>query len=173
MQREAVGFVFTYPPIFSCTLRHDLNNPNFEILWVEISLQSKRSLLFGCCCRPPHCDQSFYEYLEATLENVAGQDILLTGYFNAKHTEWYSGDTVNSHGIAMIMKDLSDRFNLTQLCSKPTHLNLAGKPESLLDLVLTNTPEYFHESARPMPPIGSSDHLPVVAKYQSIYYYKI
>ena len=66
------------------------------------------------------------------------------------------------------MKDLSDRFNLTQLCSEPTHLNLAGKPESLLDLVLTNTPEYFHESARPMPPIGSSDHLPVVAKYQSI-----
>ena len=59
-------------------------------------------------------------------------------------------------------------FNLTQLCSEPTHLNLAGKPESLLDLVLTNTPEYFHESARPMPPIGSSDHLPVVAKYQSI-----
>ena len=66
------------------------------------------------------------------------------------------------------MKDLSDRFNLTQLCSEPTHLNLAGKPDSLLDLVLTNTPEYFHESARPMPPIGSSDHLPVVAKYQSI-----
>ena len=66
------------------------------------------------------------------------------------------------------MKDLSDRLNLTQLCSEPTHLNLAGKPESLLDLVLTNTPEYFHESARPMPPIGSSDHLPVVAKYQSI-----
>ena len=152
----------------------------------------ERSLLFGCCYRPPHCDQSFYEYLEATLEKVAGLDILLTGDFNAKHTEWYSGDTVNSHGIAM--SDLSVRFNLTQLCSEPTHLNrtfqsfsrhlasrhlnlsssshvhlnLAGKPESLLDLVLTNTPEYFHESARPMPPIGSSDHLPVVAKYQSI-----
>ena len=110
----------------SCTLRHDLNNPKLEILWVEISLQSKRSLLFGCCYRPPHCDQSFYEYLEATLEKVAGQDILLTGDFNAKHTEWYSGDTVNSHGTAM--KDLSDRFNLTQLCSEPTHLNLAGKP---------------------------------------------
>ena len=52
----------------SCTPRHDLNNPKLEILWVEISLQSKRSLLFGCCYRPPHCDQSFYEYLEGTLE---------------------------------------------------------------------------------------------------------
>ena len=70
------------------------------------------------------------------------------GDFNAKNREWYDGDITNSHGIAL--KDLSDRFNLTQLCNEPSHLNNVGKPESLLDLMFTNVPEFLrisHSSA--------------------------
>ena len=114
----------------SGTLRQDLSHPDLELLWVEIKPNTKQSLLLGCCYRPPQCAHSFYDHLETTLEKVADQDILLMGDFNAKNREWYDGDITNSHGIAL--KDLSDRFNLTQLCNEPSHLNNVGKPESLL-----------------------------------------
>ena len=38
------------------------------------------------------------------------------------------------------------------------------KPNSLLDLVFTNVPDIFCPSAEMMPPISSSDHLPVVIR---------
>ena len=144
------------------TLRSDLNHPDLEVLWVEVKPNPKRSLLVGCCYRPPQCDRSFYDYLEATLDKVADQDIILMGDFNAKNEKWYSGDKTTSHGVAL--KELSDHFNFAQLCHKPSHLNNAGKPESLLDVIFTNVPEYFPEPATTMPPISTSDHLPVVVE---------
>ena len=38
------------------------------------------------------------------------------------------------------------------------------KPNSLLDLVFTNVPDIFCSSFEVMPPIRSSDHLPVVLR---------
>ena len=70
-----------------------------------------------------------------------------------------SRDATNSHGNAL--KDLMDRFDMCQLCSKPTHLNNAGEPISLLDLAFTNVPSLFN-SAKVSQPISSSDHLPVI-----------
>ena len=150
--------------------RGDLEDPELELLWVEIKLSGyHRSLLVGCCYRPPQSGKLFFEKLEATLNKVINQDILLLGDFNAKNSEWFNEDCTNPNGIAL--KDLTDHFDLTQLCRRATHLNHDGEPESLLDLVFTNVPELFSESARVLPPIGSSDHLPVVIQSKSAEYF--
>ena len=95
--------------------------------------------------------------------------LLLLGDFNAKNSEWFNADCTNPNGIAL--KDLTDHFDLTQLCRQATHLNHDGEPESLLDLVFTNVPELLSNSARVLPPISSSDHLPVVIQNKSAEYF--
>ena len=61
-----------------------------ELLWVEIkpsplrSRKSQRSLLIGCCYRPPHLAVTFYENLETVLDKVVDMNLFLLGDFNAK-----------------------------------------------------------------------------------------
>ena len=61
-----------------------------ELLWVEIkpsplrSRKSQRSLLVGCCYRPPHPAVTFYKNLETVLDKAVDMDIILLGDFNAK-----------------------------------------------------------------------------------------
>ena len=43
-------------------------------------------------------------------------DLLLLGDFNAKNSEWFDADCTNPNGIAL--KDLTDLFDLKQLCQK-------------------------------------------------------
>ena len=150
--------------------RSDLEDPDLELLWVEMKLSGHhRSLFVGCCYRPPQTGKHFFEKLEANLNKVIDHDLLLLGDFNAKNSEWFNADCTNPNGIAL--KDLTDHFDLTQLCRQATHLNHDGEPESLLDLVFTNVPELFSNSARVLPPISSSDHLPVVIQNKSAEYF--
>ena len=58
------------------------------------------------------------------------------------------------------LKEKMDSFDLVQLCSQQTHLDRNGKPESLLDLIFTNTLTVLLQMF--LPPISTSDHLPVV-----------
>ena len=62
-------------------------------------------------------------------------------------------------------RDLMDSYGLTQVCTEPTHLNHEGKPNILLDLVFTNDTGTFHSSVDVLPPISTSDILPVVVHY--------
>ena len=62
------------------------------------------------------------------------------------------------------LKDLMDRFDMTQLCSEATHLYNNGEPSSLLDLAFTNVPHLFNYQALVSQPISASDHLPILIK---------
>ena len=147
----------------SCVRRNDLENPQVELMWAEVSTGSQ-TLLVGCCYRPPDSPKSFYEELEVALEQVHGfhLPIILLGDFNAKHSEWFAGDSTNHHGRTL--KNLMDRYDMHQLVDEPTHLNHEGKPSSLLDLAFTNAPHLFAAPAEVMPPISTSDHLPVTVQ---------
>ena len=114
--------------------------------------------LIGCCYRPPNTCDNFYDLLENSLENATKKNVILVGDFNAKHTEELPTDTTDQAGNRI--KDISDSFNLTQLCSSPTHLNKTGQPSSLLDLAFTDLPNYCRSGT--LPPLSSSDHLPVM-----------
>ena len=141
-----------------CRHREDIQTPGLEIIWVELSNVGKRPLLVGCCYRPPSSHRYFYTLLDENLDAVAGRDILLLGDFNAKNSNWCETDRTSTAGI--LLKDLLDSFNLTQLCTQPSHLDNHGIPHSLLDLVITNRSDYF-KSVMVHPPLGSSDHLPI------------
>ena len=41
---------------------------------------------------------TFYENLETVLDKAVDMDIILLGDFNAKNSEWFTGDTTNYHG---------------------------------------------------------------------------
>ena len=94
--------------------REDLEHPEMELLWVEIkpsplrSRKSQRSLLIGCCYRQPHMPVTFYENLETVLDKAVDMDIILVGDFNAKNSEWFTGDTTNYHGS--ILKEKNGQF---------------------------------------------------------------
>ena len=63
----------------------------------------------------PQSGKHFFEKLEANLNKVIDNDLLLLGDFNAKNSEWFNADCTNPNGIAL--KDLTDHFDLTQLCN--------------------------------------------------------
>ena len=88
------------------------------------------------------------------------KNIVLLGDFNTKHQEWFDGNVTNSQGIAL--NDFSNWFDMSQICSKLTHLSRDGVPERVLDLVFTDAPDLFDAPAQVSPPISSSDPLPVV-----------
>ena len=107
-------------------------------------------------------NSGFFSKLEQVLEKVAEKDILLVGDFNAKHKDWFFGDNTNYNG--QTLKDLMDRFDMTQLCSEATHLDNNGEPSSLLDLAFTNVPHLFNYQELVSQPISTSDHLPILIK---------
>ena len=101
-----------------CKRREDLEQESFELIWVEVYLSpSKKSSSSPCglllAGRPPNASTLFYEHLEAILDKVAEWDILFLGDFNAKHRDWFIGDTTNYHGTTL--KDLTERFIMSQL----------------------------------------------------------
>ena len=144
--------------------REDLEHPEMELLWIEIkpsplrSRKSQCSLLIGCCCRSPHLAVTFYENLETVLDKAVGKDIILLGDFNAKNSEWFTGDTTNYH--RSILKEKDGQFWFGPTYSQLTHLDRNGKPESLF--IFTNISDVSAPNGDVLPPTIFSDHLPVV-----------
>ena len=101
----------------------------------------------------------FFGKLEQVLEKVAEKDILLLGDFTRTGS---LGDNTNCNG--QTLKDLMDRFDMTQLCSEATHLDNNGEPSSLLDLAFTNVPHLFNYQALVSQPNSTSDYLPILIK---------
>ncbi len=145
----------------SCTRRHDLEPPCAELLIAEITVPHScfPPLLLCCCYRPPRTslDVNFFTELDETLQQIATKNIILIGDFNAHNSSWCPTNITSINGRHL--QDLTDLFNLTQLCSSPTHIDNTGQPTTLLDLIFTNTPDHF-EAPTTLPPL--SDHLPVL-----------
>ena len=61
---------------------------------------------------------------------------IMTGDFNAKHTEWYSEDNTDKFGDKI--HELFAYHNLTQTVNKPT--NITSQTKHCIDLVATDQP---------------------------------
>ena len=141
-----------------------MESENLELVWIQLFGIYSRPMLLGTCYRPPQFDQTFFELLNQNIDKVVMHDLLLMGDFNAKHSCWNDKDMTNRPGA--LLKDLLDSFNLDQLCSKPSHLHSSGRPESLLDLAITNVPECFLPP-RTLEPLSTSDHLPIILEIKN------
>ena len=82
---------------------------------------------------------------------------LICGDFNCHHASWLGvGTSLSWHGTSA--KDFCDSLGLTQSVNFPIRISPNGTP-SLLDLILTNFPQFENICCFSSTPIGSSDHM--------------
>ena len=129
-----------------------------ESAWIEIHLPLSRSqFVIGCVYRPPSSEvEPFARAMEMTMGNLTDSNALVIGDFNAKCPSWLPSDKYNAAG--RVLEPLFLQMGLHQCVESPTHFQPDGSLGSLLDLVLTTTPNLISKLST-LPPLGSSDHL--------------
>ena len=78
------------------------------------------------------------------MENIQAKKpdcIIITGDFNCRTQQWWSGDIEDHHGTAL--DDLIQSKNLSQLIDEPTHI--INDSSSCIDLIITSQPFLFVE----------------------------
>ena len=109
--------------------RQDLELPNIECVWVEISAHNKKYLI-GTFYRPPNSTNDVLlsiEDLIALSYDTNIQNILITGDFNLD---------VSKQSANKKVSDLCQQFSLHQLIMEPTHYTEMSS--STIDLILTS-----------------------------------
>ena len=119
-------FVITF---FSSKRRHDLELPNIECLWVEISIKNKIQLI-GTFYRPHNSTNAILTSIEDSIglafeTNIS--NILIAGDFNL--------DILRDNSSRKV-RDLCQQFNFEQIINEPTHFT--ENFSSLIHLLLTS-----------------------------------
>ena len=83
------------------------------------------------------------------------------GDFNDRCIHWDDGHSTSELGTKL--HDLVIDNGLTQIIDSPTHLDNTGRPQHLLDLIITDTPELVLDT-QVLSPIGKCRHCPTFCK---------
>jgi hypothetical protein len=162
--RRAGGVALYISSSFASKRRFDLEHVNFELLFVEIVINSI-TFVCGVCYRPPNYNaednNAFLDNLQSSLDNIYLKPdtfVLLLGDFNAHYDTAYPS----------LSSVFGTRFyswmacnNLFQVINEPTRITSEGA--TLLDLIITNSPGYFVNSGTLSPP-SNCDHLLIYAR---------
>ena len=107
--------------------------------------------------------EGFISSLESTFAaiNLSSTDVILVDDFNAASSSWRPDDHTSLSGRLLEPAFLS--LGLAQCVTSRTHLDSTGLLSSLLDLVLVSN-KALVGMVDTLPPIGSSDHLPVLCQ---------
>ena len=118
-----------------------------EAIVCQISIKRKK-IYFVVVYRSPSqtADEFnlFLNRLELTVENIQAKNpdcIIITGDFNCRTQQWWSGDIEDHHGTAL--DDLIQSKNFSQLIDEPTHI--INDSSSCIDLIITSQPFLFVE----------------------------
>jgi hypothetical protein len=139
--RRAGGVALYISSSFASKRRFDLEHVNFELLFVEIVINSI-TFVCGVCYRPPNYNaednNAFLDNLQSSLDNIYLKPdtfVLLLGDFNGHYDTAYPS----------LSSVFGTRFyswmacnNLFQVINEPTRITLEGA--TLLDLIITNLP---------------------------------
>ena len=112
-----------------------------EILWCAIIIPSHGSkFLVGVFYRPPSSDAVYLCELQKSLSLIdrsgTNLPLLLLGDFNLPNITW--GEVPKCHdALLAVFCDVVDDYFLQQMVFEPT------RGENILDLILTNTPEFL------------------------------
>ena len=85
--------------------------------------------------------ENFCNNFELTLDAVSATNpflIVAIGNFNAKSSNWYTGDTTTFEGSKI--EAITSQFGLQQIINEPTHIQ--GKSESYIDLIFSSQVQY-------------------------------
>ena len=134
----------------SCKRRLDLEQENFECIWLEIKPIKSKPFLIGNIYRPPNSTIQWNGIFEDVIENVLREEkeIYIMGDINR--------DLFNDN-IKKSWTDYMEPFGLIQLVSEATRVT----PDSstLIDHVYSNCPENVNSIN--VPRINLSDHFPI------------
>ena len=120
--------------------RADLQIANSIV--AEIHFSRKKIFFIVSYRKPSQTPDEFDQYtknMDELLTKIKNENpfmIIMTGDFNAKHTEWYSGDSTDKFGEEI--HKLFANHNLTQTVNKPT--NITSRTKHCIDLVATDQP---------------------------------
>ena len=140
----------------------DLENANFDVIWLKICISSTTKYL--CCLyRSPNAldYDDLFGYLSSTIEHINSSspfaEVALCGDLNVHHREWlYSrvGDPAGSRAFEFATVNC-----LQQLIVGPTRIpdsSLQQPSTSPLDLFLSTHVDPYSYTI--LPPLGKSDH---------------
>ena len=115
---------------------------NFEIIFLEITMRTRKWLIIGFC-KPPNQKEDFFKNLAVVLNNYFSkyEHIILLGDFNLTTSNKY-------------LADFMTLFNLESLINTPTCFQ-SEKPRCI-DLILTNKMSLLKNSKTFR--VGISDH---------------
>jgi hypothetical protein len=144
--------------------RNDLEHDDFELLFVEIKVNS---LTFVCsvCYRPPNynsvLNDALLDHLQFCVDSInarPGTFVLLLGDFNA---HFDVNDIQSSSDFGINFYRWMECNSLFQVINEPTRITAHGA--SILDLIITNSPGYFVNSGTLSPPYNC-DHSLIYAR---------
>ncbi len=151
------GVLLAHKPDIIVTERRDLSTGDSEIMWHQLELQKRRSVIIGTVYKPKHDDVKTLIDLDLDLRKIQSilpySDIIIGGDFNQPNIDWSTSDTIPNHWActktAQALINISAEFGLDQLVHEPT------RQQNILDLILTNNQTVFDAvSVEP----GISDH---------------
>ena len=108
--------------------------------------------------------ENFCNNFELTLDAVSVTNpflIVAIGDFNAKSSNWYTGDTITFEGSKT--ETIASQFGLQQIMNEPTHIQ--GKYESCIDLIFSSQPYLVMSSGIHSPLHQNSHHQIIFAKF--------
>jgi len=138
----------------------DLESPDFDALWLKISLPS--ITIFLCFLYfPPNSPRyvELFDYLsqchESLLSSHPHAEVLFAGDFNVHHKDWL-GSSSNDRGGAEAFS-FSLLNDMEQLIKHPTRVpDRHDHSPNTLDLFFTSNPSHYAYTI--FAPLGSSDH---------------
>ena len=109
--------------------RFDLENPDVELLWLQITCRT-HSIMFGVFYRPPNAPDSCLSILEASIQSIStNSTVVLCGDFNI-HKNFRT--STSSDKAAVHLCYIVNNFSFQQLILDPT------RGANILNLLLTN-----------------------------------
>ena len=146
--------------------RYDLENPDIEIIWVEVRLANKKHLI-ASCYRPPGQTRTVAQHFLTLFKNSVEAALLsnpfsltILGDLNDRCTLWDSlhSDSELKNDLHTLLLDLG----LFQLINTPTRGN------HVLDLLISDSPIHFYDIGT-LPSFSSLDHDIIYGKFQYSY----
>ena len=84
---------------------------------------------------------------------------IITGDFNDRCCKWDGGHRIYRSEVGNKLRDLCTTMGVSQLVNSPTHIDKSGRPDHILDLLITNNSEQI-TYVDIMSPILNCDHCP-------------
>ena len=157
-----------YMKVFAYQRRFDLENRNYEMIWIEVTLSTQR-LFIGTYYRSSSdtLNETVDGYYE-TLSNTYSQSkaafpscvVIIQGDLNSPNTIWLPDSTTQTNYAGNRLLQLVNYFSLTQLVTSATYLT--DQSQSQLDVFITDAPGYCI-GCDVQPQISKCHHLPVLA----------